>query len=138
VHLGTAAAQRRTVAGQRVGLVIQPGDRRLAESGHGQGQDLLRGAVVHRQPPAAAAHVDADLRERDMVVVDALVSVADDEHVVGARRDGGAQQPPLRGVQVLGLVDDHVPVGRLAGVPQEPGGLVGELQERALASRAEP
>jgi hypothetical protein len=48
-----------------------------------------------------------------VVVVDALVCVCDDEHVVGAWRDGGAQQAPLRGVQVLGLVDDHVPVQRL-------------------------
>ena len=115
MHLGSASVQRRAVAGQRIGLVVQAGDRRLAERGNGEGQDLLRGAVVDGQPAAAPAHVDADLRERDVVVVDPLVRVADDEHVVGARRDGGAQQPPLRRVQVLGLVDDHVPVGRLAG-----------------------
>jgi hypothetical protein len=71
-----------------------------------------------------------------VVVIDALVRVADDEHVVGARRDGGAQQAPLHGVQILGLVDDHMPVGRLAGVAEEPGGLVGELLERGPALRA--
>jgi hypothetical protein len=90
----------------------------------------VRGAVIHRQPAAAAAHVDADFRERDAVVINALVRVAGDEHVVGAWRDGGAQQAPLRRVQILGLVDDHMPVGRLAAVAEEPGGLVGELQER--------
>ncbi|CAM5739864.1 hypothetical protein SHIRM173S_10814 [Streptomyces hirsutus] len=42
--------------------------------------------------------------------------VAGDEQVVGAGEHGGAQHAPLRGVQVLCLVDDDVGVrGRLAG-----------------------
>ena len=34
------------------------------------------------------------------------------EQVVGARGDESAQRPPVRGVQVLALVDDDVFVGR--------------------------
>jgi len=73
-----------------------------------------------------------------VVVVDPLVDVADDEQVVRPGGRGGAEQAPLRGVQVLRLVDDHVPVGqRDRALAERAGGLVGELRERAPAVRAE-
>ena len=116
-----------------------PVTARLPERGNGEREDLLGGAVVDRQPLAAPAYVDADTRQRDVVVVDPLVHVADDEHVVRPGRHGGTQQPPLRGVQVLRLVDDHVPVGQLhRAVAERTGGLVGELRERVPAERAQP
>ena len=62
------------------------------------------GAVVHGETAAAAADQDAQAGQRHAVVVDALVRVPDDEPVVGARRDDGAQQAPLGGMQAaLGL-----------------------------------
>ena len=106
-----------------------------AEQRDRPGQDLLRGAVVHGEAPAAAAHLDAEAGQGDPVVVDALVRVSGDEHVVGSRRHGGAQQPPLGRVEVLGLVHDHVPVQGLAGVAQQVGGLVGELDVGGAGQR---
>ena len=53
------------------------------------------------------------------MVVDALMCVSGDEQVVGAGRDARAQQTPLRGMQVLRLVDDRVGV--------QPGVTAGEL-----------
>ena len=106
-----------------------------AEQRNRPGQDLLRGAVVNREPPAAAAHLDAEAGQGDPVVVDALVRVSGDEQVVGSRRHGGAQQPPLSRVEVLSLVHDHVPVQGLAGLAQQVGGLVGELDVGGLAGR---
>ncbi len=45
------------------------------------------------------------------MVVDPLVGVAGDEHVVGQVRVGhGPEHLPVRGAEVLGLVDDDVPV----------------------------
>jgi hypothetical protein len=46
-----------------------------------------------------------------VVVVDPLVRVPDDEHIVRSFRHGSTEQPPLRRVQVLRLVDDYMPVG---------------------------
>ena len=46
---------------------------------------------------------------------------------------GRAEQPPLRGVQVLGLVHQDVPVARRACLPEQVRGLVGQLQVRGLA-----
>jgi hypothetical protein len=74
-----------------------------------------------------------------VVVVDPLVGVPDDEHVVRPGRHGGAQQPPLGGVQILCFVDDHVPIGQLHGaVAERMGSFVGELRERVPAERAQP
>ena len=84
--LRPAAVQRGTVAGERVRLVVQAGHARLAQRGDGEREDLLGGAVVDREALAASADVDADARQRDVVVVDPLVRVADDEHVVGPGR----------------------------------------------------
>ena len=44
--------------------------------------------------------------------VEPLVGVPDEEQVVRAGRDDGPQQPPLPGVEVLGLVHHDGPVGQ--------------------------
>ncbi|MGW1705045.1 hypothetical protein ACWCP8_05710 [Streptomyces sp. NPDC002206] len=64
--------------------------------------------------------------QEDLGVADPLVRVAGDEQVVGTFRAQRAQQPPLRRVQVLCLVDDDVVVRRSrAGLdPQQPAASV--------------
>lgn len=46
--------------------------------------------------------------EGHLGVVDPLVGVACDEEIVTAGRDGAAQDMPLRRMQILGFVHDHV------------------------------
>ena len=56
----------------------------------------------------------------------------------GPGGDGGAEQPPLGRVQVLGLVHQDVPVARrLPASPEQAGGLVGQLHVGGLAGRGE-
>ena len=123
----------RPVADQRVHLAVQAGHRVRAEQRHGPGQDLLGGPVVQGQPPAPAAHADPEADQGDPVVVDALVRVGRDEQVVRAGRDGGAEQAPLGRVQVLGLVHQDVAVSQRSRLPEQAGGLVGQLQVGGLA-----
>ena len=84
---------------------------------------------------APATDVNAQAGEGDPVVVDALVRVGGDEQVIRAGSDGGAEQPPLGGVQVLGLVDEDVPVARCSRLPEQARGLVGQLEVGGLPSR---
>ena len=75
--------------------------------------------------------------QRDAVVVDALVSVAGDEEVVLARGDRRAQQPPLRRVQILRLVDEHVVVRLDDRGIEIARGSRGKLEKRPLAGSLE-
>ena len=59
--------------------------------------------------------------------------VGRDEQVVRAGRDRGAEQPPLRRVQVLGLVHQDVPVGRFLRLAEQVRRLAGQLQVSGLA-----
>jgi len=132
MHLGTATRAR--ASGRPVSESAsssRPVTGALPSVGDGEGQDLLRGAVVHRQPSAATrARLMPTFASDTWLVVDALVCVCDDEHVVGAGRGRRARsRRHCAGCRVLSLIDDHVSVERLAGVVEEPGGLVGELQE---------
>lgn len=96
-------------------------------SGTGVSQSRTRWAAVYAVPDG-----DTEGAQGDPGVVDPLVGVAGDEQVVGTFRDQRAQQPPLRRVQVLCLVDDDVAVrrSRTGFVPQQPGrlGAVGREQ----------
>ena len=58
--------------------------------------------------------------------------VSHDEQVIGPGRRGGAEQPPLGGVEVLALVNDHVAVRRVRPRGEQRGGGVGELQVGVL------
>ncbi len=133
--LGARAVHGRAVAEQRVDLAVQTGHRLGSEQRHRPGQDLLGGPVVQGQPVTPATDVDAQAGEGDPVVVDALVWVGGDEQVVGAGIDGGAEQPPLGGVQVLSLVYQDVPVARCSRLPEQLRGLVGQLEVGGLPSR---
>ena len=135
--LRARAVHRRPVAEQGVHLAVQAGHRVRPEQRHRPGQDLLGGPVVQRQPPAPPPHADPQAGQGDPVVVDALVRVGRDEQVVRARRHGRAEQPPLGRVQVLGLVHEDVPVARRSRLPEQPGGLVGQLQVSGLAGGGE-
>ena len=53
----------------------------------------------------------------------------------GPRLDGRAEQPPLGGMQILGLVHQDVPVARCSRLPQQLRGLVGQLEMGGLPSR---
>ncbi len=100
-------------------IAVEVVDLLAAENALCDSEDRLAGPVVDLQSPGAAARLDADARQAHAVVVDALMCVSRDEQVVCASRDARAQQPPLRGVQVLRLVDD--------GVRVQPGVAAGEL-----------
>ena len=55
----------------------------------------------------SADDADTDLRPRGSVRVNALVTVADDEHVIGSFGHLRPQKSPLRWVEVLGFVNDE-------------------------------
>ena len=116
-HLRSLAVHRGSVAEQGVDLTVQAGDGVGAEQRHRPGQDLLGGAVVQGQLPAPPPDADPQAGQGDPVAVDALVRVGRDEQVVRAFGYGRSEQPPLRGVQVLGLVHQDVPVARRACSP---------------------
>ena len=136
-QLRALAVHRGAVAEQGVDLAVQAGHRICPEQRHRPGQDLLGRPVVQGQLPAPPPHADPQAGEGDPVVVDALVRVGRDEQVVRAFGDGSAEQPPLGGVQVLGLVHQDVPVARRSRLPEQVRGLVGQLQVRGLAGRGE-
>ena len=121
--LGVGAVRLGVVSAQGVRLVVETDDRLAGQNPHRDLQDLVRGAVVDRQPVGAATHLDAELGERDLTVIDALVRVGEYEQVVGTGAHQRAEQAPLRGVQVLPLVHDDVPV---------PGGQAGRDLRRVI------
>lgn len=89
---GAAPVHGRAVTLQGVGPVVKAGDGRQAQHVDRPRQDLLRGAIADDQATAApAAYIDPQALQRHPVLPDALVRVADDEHVVGAVRDRRAQ-----------------------------------------------
>ena len=123
------AVQRGAVPGERVKSVVEVGDGDVAEHPQGPAQDLRTRPVVDPQPARPAGDADADGAQADVVAVDPLVRVAGEEQVVRTDRDRGAQQPPLRGVQVLDLVDDHVTERRAGARGDDPRRLVSEGEE---------
>ena len=115
---GPAAAQSGTVVGQRVDALVQGFDALSGHDARRPGEDLLGAAVVEAQPRRPAGDVDAEGAQRHPGVVDALVGVTGDEQVIALLGDGVTQHPPLRRVQVLGLVHHHMPVAGAVGGQQ--------------------
>ena len=108
---GCIAVDFGAASGDRVEVVVHVVDAAAVHQPEAPAEDLRGGAVVDGQPARASRDVDADLAKGHMIVVDALVSVAGEEQIVGVFGDSGAQEPPLVGAQVLRFVDDDVPVG---------------------------
>ncbi len=104
--------------------------RELGEQCGGDGHDLRRGAVVHRQRPVdpAAGHVRLQHRvpRGRSGHRPALGEIA--HHREGSARAAPHQHPPVHFGQFLGLVDHDVPVGP---VPVR-GGAFGEFTGVAL------
>ena len=100
------------IAGEVVGLdaVVEIVVVALAEQAQRPAEDLVGGAVVDPELLGASDDVDADLAQRGAPVVDPLMAVADDEHVVRLLVDRCTQQTPLRLVEILRFVDDHVAI----------------------------
>src|SRR5437899_13038826 len=95
----------------------------------------MSGPIVQGQSVTPATDADPQASEGDSIVVNALVRVGGDEQVVGAGLDGGAEQPPLGGVEVLGLVYQDVPVARRPCLAEQLRCLVGQLKMGELPSR---
>jgi hypothetical protein len=71
-------------------------------------KDLLGRSIIDLQSPGLASGLDTESAQTYPVIVDSLARVTDNEQVVLPRRHGHTKQPPLRWVQVLGLVDNDV------------------------------
>ncbi len=71
------------------------------------------------------------------MVVDPLVCVAGDEQVVGPASDSCPEEAPLRGMEILSLVDEDVVVGLGRARLELRGGGRGELEERAFSALME-
>ena len=91
-----AAREQRAVALQGVGLSVEVVGFDALEECDRPVQDLLRRSVVDAESVRSADDADTDLRERGSVGVDALVAIADDEHVVWSFGDQRPQKSPLR------------------------------------------
>jgi hypothetical protein len=77
------ALHQRQVAPHAVPPVVEVVDVDAFELGDREPADLLGGAVVHAEPARAADDADTGLAEADLAAVDALVTVADDEQIIG-------------------------------------------------------
>src|SRR5699024_7128910 len=62
----------------------------------------------------ASPDMDTYRTQRDSLVIDALVGVCCDEHVVGAGADHGTEHLPMRGTKILAFVDDDMAVSVVA------------------------
>ena len=109
--LGGGAGAGGAVVVDVVFLAFSVDKRCVAAKQDAQGvvEVLLGGAVVQGQPVGGPpAGGDAEVGQGQWVAVDALVGVFGDEDVVRSRRDAGAEEVPVAGVEVLGFVDNDV------------------------------
>ncbi|CRK57481.1 hypothetical protein [Alloactinosynnema sp. L-07] len=100
-----SSAEQAAVARDGLGRSVQIGHLAVDEA-QGEAQVLPGGAVVEGEPAGPADDMDAELAQRQLLPIDALVAVLAEEQVVRAFVDEAAQHQPVGGVQVLALVDD--------------------------------